>query len=171
MISWSSEPLSTFGLTNPIWWLDSLTGSLVYMLDSAVTIVGIDVFVSMLMSVQGREWRSYFPELEDWYTEPHGWIGVAALLLLSVSVGFAEELLDRGFILTRIEQLFNSRKLAVLLSAAFFGIGHLHGGAVHVWSTFLTGVVYGSVFVLMRRLWPLVLAHSLIDFVLFLRAS
>lgn len=51
--------------------------------------------------------------------------------------------------------------VAVLLSAALFGAIHTQQGSFGVAWAVVAGLVYGIFFVRVRRIWPLVLAHTL----------
>jgi hypothetical protein len=82
---------------------------------------------------------------------------------------FLEELLDRGFLLTKLEQLFSiiplSVVLAVITQAAIFGFRHspTHGvsGAM---VTGIIGLVFGIAYVAFgRNLWALIIAHCVLN--------
>jgi len=82
---------------------------------------------------------------------------------------FLEELLDRGFLLTKLEQLFSIIPLSVVLAvktqAAIFGFRHspTHGvsGAM---VTGVIGLVFGIAYVAFgRNLWALIIAHCFLN--------
>jgi membrane protease YdiL (CAAX protease family) len=77
----------------------------------------------------------------------------------------------RGYLFTRLEQLLRSTWAAVLLSAAVFGLMHWFGGPFNVCDAFLAGIVYGIAFAWTRTLWPVVIAHALYDFSVFLHRA
>jgi uncharacterized protein len=90
------------------------------------------------------------------------------LALVWTIVAFGEELIFRGFILSRLENLFgqgaSGKAVAVALQAALFGIGHFYLGARGMAAATLVGVVYGAWYVLRgRNLWPLIIAHGITD--------
>lgn len=79
---------------------------------------------------------------------------------------FGEELLHRGFILTRLAWLWGDHRnawlRALLVQAAFFGLGHASQGPSGILLTTVSAVVYGLVYWLSgRMLWAAVLAHGL----------
>jgi membrane protease YdiL (CAAX protease family) len=89
---------------------------------------------------------------------PIGW-GTAA---------FGEELVYRGFIYTRILLLIGESRLGRLLAglcqAALFGLAHLYLGPRGALNGFAIGLTSVVVYELSgRNLWPVVLAHGLVD--------
>lgn len=89
----------------------------------------------------------------------------AAMGIASLAVGFTEELLFRGYILTRWQGFSGSLVQAVIVSSILFGIGHAYQGLAGVVSTTAVGLAFGLVFIYLRRLWPVALAHALLDFI------
>lgn len=88
------------------------------------------------------------------------------LLALVVLVGFGEEMLFRGYIITRLERLGLPAWGCILVSALVFGLAHWPGyGLVLSLSKALwLGIPSGAYFYYRRNLGPLVLAHAFIDF-------
>ena len=79
-----------------------------------------------------------------------------------------EELQDRGFSLTRFNIFFSkvplSTALAVIMQAAIFGFRHSYDFSPRSITTGLIGLVFGTVYVLTgRNLWPLILAHVVMN--------
>jgi membrane protease YdiL (CAAX protease family) len=97
----------------------------------------------------------------------------AALVLnigaMWVTAAFFEELVWRGFLIERLTTLFMSDKLiskiiVLLVSAAVFGLAHAYQGPAGMIKTGAIGLVFGAAYLLLGRdLWPLILAHGLID--------
>ncbi len=87
------------------------------------------------------------------------WICVSCIL-----VGFGEELLIRGYFLSRLLRI--CRPVAgVIYSSLVFSAWHMPQGVTSVAYTFIFGLVYGWMFTKIRRLYPLVLAHSINDMI------
>ena len=99
-------------------------------------------------------------------------VAVVAVGLIDFMVGFAEETLFRG-ILLRGEMEFRNIFAAMLISSVAFGLFHLTNLAfspvnvvlVQVATTFLVGLFYAPLALLVRSLWPLVIFHFLWDFI------
>ncbi len=102
---------------------------------------------------------------------PQGGIDVLLALAVSLSVGFAEELIFRGFFIPRFEQLFRSTGASVLLSSALFATMHWTQGPLSVWNALGMGLIFGITFAHFRHLWPLAFAHALWDFEVIVRSG
>ena len=96
---------------------------------------------------------------------------LAASISGALSGGFCEELVYRGFMLTRLEGLFASRArpgrgllIAVLLSSTWFGFGHAYQGTSGVVLIGVTGLMFCALTLLFRRqLVPVMIAHAFVD--------
>jgi len=80
---------------------------------------------------------------------------------IPVSAGFCEELIWRGYVITRLEARGRGRWMVILLSAVFFALIH---SPLHWPFTFLFGIVTGYYYVRERNLIPLMIAHAIVDF-------
>jgi membrane protease YdiL (CAAX protease family) len=89
----------------------------------------------------------------------------------SCAIGFVEELVMRGYLIPRFERLLGSSWKAVLVSTVLFASCHMYQGPVGVISAAITGLVLGIAFCWVRRLWPVALAHALLDFIAFIKAT
>lgn len=99
------------------------------------------------------------------------WWRVAVLLLLSFGNGWAEEIIVVGFLLTRLRQLRVNPWLALLISSLLRGVYHLYQGFGAGLGNVAMGLVFGFVWQRTGRLWPLIIAHTLIDAVAFVGYS
>jgi len=95
------------------------------------------------------------------------WWRVPILVLAAIENGFLEEALVVGYLLTRLEQLRVNRWAALGISAVLRGSYHLYQGFGAFIGNAVMGLVFGAYWQRTRRLWPLVIAHSLIDIVAF----
>jgi membrane protease YdiL (CAAX protease family) len=68
------------------------------------------------------------------------------------------------YLIPRLERLLGSTVAAVGLTAVMFGSYHVYQGVGPAISVAGVGVVFGISFCLLRRLWPLCLAHALQNF-------
>jgi len=90
-------------------------------------------------------------------------LSIGTVLLLTVFVGFHEEILFRGFVLSRLSVLFGRPVIAVFASGIVFGLMHFYQGPIGVAQTTAVGLVLAGVVVLTRTLWPAILAHAVFD--------
>ena len=101
---------------------------------------------------------------------------ILLLLILSVSIGFAEELSIRGFLQSHLINYFGNTKksivLSVVASALFFGFIHLmnfdkgiYGELSQVCFATFIGIMFGFLLIITKRLYPLIIVHAIIDFV------
>jgi membrane protease YdiL (CAAX protease family) len=95
-------------------------------------------------------------------------LGVIAYLISA----FSEELVTRAYLITRLEELLQSKWQAVILAAVAFASYHIYqdiSGFIFSW---LFGLVFGTAYLLVRRIWPLALGHALVNlFILWWRAT
>lgn len=92
------------------------------------------------------------------------WLGI-----IWTSAAFGEEMFFRGFVITRLMDVFADVRFAsvfsVVLAAALFGYGHYYYQGLR--GFIVTGAVaiaFGTMFLVFKRnLWPLIIIHGLID--------
>jgi membrane protease YdiL (CAAX protease family) len=95
------------------------------------------------------------------------WWRIPVLLLVAFANGWAEEVIVVGFLITRLRQLRMSPLAAVIVSSLLRGLYHLYQGFGAGLGNLAMGLVFGYVYVRTGRLWPLIVAHALIDSVAF----
>jgi uncharacterized protein len=95
------------------------------------------------------------------------WWRIPVLLLVAFANGWAEEVIVVGFLLTRLRQLRVSPAVAVIVSSLLRGVYHLYQGFGAGLGNMAMGLVFGYVYLRTGRLWPLIVAHALIDAVAF----
>ena len=144
-LRWRSDVLGGFGLAALI----GLPGIALYL---AARALGLSAYVEP-------------SELND------TWWRIPVLIAVSFANGWAEEVIVVGFLMTRLRQLKVSPVAALVWSSLLRGIYHLYQG----WSAGLgnvaMGLVFGYVWQRTGRLWPLVIAHGIIDTVAFVGYS
>lgn len=94
-------------------------------------------------------------------------VGAVTLLLWSAANAFAEETVVVLWLITRLRQLGLSPAWAIAASAVLRGGYHLYQGVSAGFGNIVMGVVFGYYFHKTGKVWPLVLAHFLIDAVAF----
>ena len=166
-LRWRGEASASFGLIVPRKWLLYLgLGLALAMFD--LVLDGIVRSVSTPLIVG---WTGANPHLDaQTFAAIEGNLPVYLLTIPSVWLfaAFGEEFLFRGYLLTRLAQIFGGGKaawtLAVLGQAAAFALAHWYQGAVGMVPIGIGAVVTGIVCVRWgRNLWPAMIAHGLID--------
>jgi membrane protease YdiL (CAAX protease family) len=92
-------------------------------------------------------------------------LALAAVLVVS---SFGEEVLYRGFLITRLAEIGHEGtaawRVAMVVSAVVFGLAHFSWGIVGVVQTAFMGMALAIAYVVTRRnLWSLILAHAYMD--------
>jgi membrane protease YdiL (CAAX protease family) len=82
---------------------------------------------------------------------------------VAATAGFCEEMLYRGFAITRLALLTGGVWSAALMAVIAFSAGHFYQGAIGVWRAGLLGIVLAVAFILTGSLVPGMIAHFLID--------
>ena len=95
------------------------------------------------------------------------WWRIPVLILAAFANGFAEEVVVVGFLITRLRQLGLTQSSAVWTSGVLRGVYHLYQGFGAGLGNVVMGLVFGYAWCRTGRLWPLVLAHGIIDSVAF----
>ncbi|NLE79797.1 MAG: CPBP family intramembrane metalloprotease [Rhodococcus sp.] len=98
--------------------------------------------------------------------EEHWW-RLPALLLWAAANSGAEEILVVAYLITRLRRLGWSENSSLLASALLRGSYHLYQGFGGGIGNVVMGLVFGRYWQKTGRLWPLVIAHWLIDAVSF----
>lgn len=84
---------------------------------------------------------------------------------LSFTAGFCEEVMFRGYLMTRLRLLFKTKSWipSIVISSVAFGLCHTYQGL----SGFIVITVYGAMFALLYirtgSIWPGIIAHALQD--------
>lgn len=83
------------------------------------------------------------------------------------SAAFGEELLFRGFFLTRLERALGGTQratvIAVIGQALAFGLAHAYQGPTGMLTSGSIGLVFGIAYARGRNFWPVIVAHGIID--------
>ena len=88
------------------------------------------------------------------------------LFLIAFTAGVTEEIIFRGYILTRLMQLFKKPVWPVLISSIMFAALHYKYHSLQEYTfTFLIGVIFSIYYIKYRDIKPLIVTHFLIDFI------
>jgi membrane protease YdiL (CAAX protease family) len=131
---------------NP-WRFRPLPAVLVFLAMNALTAV-------FLLGLTQFVYTTMFAGLPLW-----GRLGLVAVT--SITAGFCEELIWRGYVITRLEARGRSRWPAIALAAVAFAL--IHGSPFHWVYTFVIGLIAGFYYTRERTLVPLMITHVVLD--------
>lgn len=95
------------------------------------------------------------------------WWRVPMLVVVAFADSWAEEVIVVGYLLTRLGQLGVQPRVALACSSVLRGTYHLYQGFGAGLGNIAMGLVFGHTWQRTNRLWPLLIAHGLIDVVAF----
>ena len=88
------------------------------------------------------------------------------IAFIALTAGVTEEIIFRGYLLTRLSLMFKNDYMPVLISAALFSGLHYGFGSVQEFIfTFLIGIIFGVYYLKYRNLKALIVTHFFIDFI------
>jgi membrane protease YdiL (CAAX protease family) len=82
--------------------------------------------------------------------------------LVAITAGVCEEVLVRGYLLWYFATL-SPLPVAVLVSSALFGAGHIYLGRSHAVRALVVGLFMCGLVIATHSLWPAILLHAAID--------
>ncbi len=94
---------------------------------------------------------------------PQGVVEISLWIALSISAGFCEELVFRGYLQRQFSALTRSNVIGLILQALLFGVSHGYQGVAATIKITLFGVVYGILALWRRSLRPGMIAHAWSD--------
>jgi len=155
---------SDFGLIRPKSWFRTVLKSLVIALAFfGIVIMIINPIMNSLPNLGSQDLSSFdylsgnLPNL------------IIQLVNIWITAAFLEEFMFRGYLMNRLIDLQGKETkiawvIALVGSAVIFGLVHSQQGAGGMFKVGAIGLVFGlSYLAVGRNLWPLILAHGLID--------
>lgn len=100
------------------------------------------------------------PEDPNWWTYP-------LLILAALENAVVEEVIVVGYLMTRLKQLRWSLPAIIVVSSLLRGAYHLYQGFGQALGNVAMGVVFAAWFHRTGRVWPLIIAHFVMDTVVF----
>jgi membrane protease YdiL (CAAX protease family) len=111
-------------------------------------------------------WRRFVPStfaMPSYKGPARSWPAPFFLFLSFIPSGVYQELLMRGYLITRLEDLWASKWVAFAISCILFGAWHLYEGGEGTVVSTAVGAVFGLLFLRYRRVWPLAAAHAALN--------
>jgi membrane protease YdiL (CAAX protease family) len=90
----------------------------------------------------------------------------AMIFFIALTAGVTEELIFRGYLLTRLSQWFKNNVAAVIVSSLLFAALHYkYDSARELIFTFLIGVIFSIYYIKYRNIKTIIVTHFLIDYI------
>ena len=121
-------------------------------------VIGLSLVVALLYSAYALQ----IPQVKANVTE----LSFLKLwgVLVAVPAALIEEIIFRGYVMARLQQVKITPMVQVLLTAVAFGLLHLGFGFMGILCTFVVGLALGGLYLLgQRSLWGPVLCHGVIN--------
>ena len=163
----SGVDLAQFGLVMPRRWLTMIGWGIAL----AVVSIMVDSLVRSVATPLIVAWTGANPHLDaEAFAAIRGNTGIYLLTIPAVWMfaAFGEEFIFRGYLLTRIAQIFGQSRLAwgaaIVVQAVLFGLSHWYQGPVGMVPIGVGALVSGVATTAWgRNLWPAMIAHGLVD--------
>ena len=91
---------------------------------------------------------------------PQNYVEYILFFVLSLSAGFCEEIVYRGYFQKQFSSIFNNKWMAILLQGILFGFSHGYQGIKYMVLISVFGVLFGLLAVYVKNLKPGMIAHS-----------
>jgi membrane protease YdiL (CAAX protease family) len=94
---------------------------------------------------------------------PQGGRELAVWIVISLTAGFVEELVYRGYLQTQFARFGMPAALAIVTQAVIFGGGHTYEGWSKAVAIMVFGILAGAVAAWRRSLRPNMIGHAMMD--------
>ncbi len=151
-----------YGLTRPRSWMRTIARAL-------ILVFAVNLLINLLILPAVVYWLGTGPDLSIFYELRGNRTSLVLLLALTwLWAAFGEEMLFRGYLITRFAELFGNRRLGwslgLAISSLLFGLGHYYQGTAGMVLTGILGLVAGLMFLACgRNLWVPILWHGFTD--------
>lgn len=104
-------------------------------------------------------WQRLMPSAEQTFGPSPAGLAWMAWGFGMLAAPLMEEVVMRGYFVTRLSQFFRNELTGILLSAIIFGSYHIYQGALAAVVATFSGIALGLLFLATRSIWPCVIAH------------
>jgi len=130
----------------------------------ALLLFGRVTYVFLFLPIYDQfEWSVFF----EFHKIPNPLLYWFDLTIGLFIVALSEELVFRKFLFHWLMRLKQPVWLIVLISVLFFSLAHWGNGIAMLIYTFVIGIAYMFAYLKIKRLWPLIAAHWMENFIIF----
>ncbi len=133
---------------------------------TSICIIGMIAFF-VLDSNQIKEINQNNTEIAKMFVNMPVW----AVPLFCIFVGYYEELVFRGFFITRLRSLLHNDWLAIIIAGAVFASAHFYEGIFKMIMIFGLACVLGGIFIIRKSLIAPIIIHTLFNFTFIMLAK
>jgi membrane protease YdiL (CAAX protease family) len=128
---------------------------LIYVLQIVIMLILSRLSPELAKDVIGKRkaMSEYFPEISP-----------ILLLIFTLFVGIYEEVVFRGFLITRLTAMVGKPWIAVILSSIFFGAVHFYQDPLAMIQIMIIAIVLGGLFIVRKNILAPILVHAAFDF-------
>ncbi len=158
LLRWRRQSFASVGLR-----AEGLRSAVLWGVPAFVTVFG---FLMLVSGITALAWPSGYQALQQAQKvniERLPAMSIPAAVVFSLLVAFSEELLFRGFVVTRLRVLTGSWTASILISSGVFGVLHGTQGVFPAVIIFGLSVLLGAWFVRRGNLAVAIVAHMLFD--------
>lgn len=94
---------------------------------------------------------------------PHSGLALLGFMFLSMTAGFCEEIMFRGYLQRQFTTLTRNEATAIVLQAIFFGLGHGYQGPPRMFMLFVYGAMFGLLAFWRKSLRAGIISHAWTD--------
>ena len=141
-----------------------------FLLNSIIISIGFLLIYSASQLLAFNIFEKDFLDFAYIYNEKipdDGFMRYSIIVYFSITAGFVEEFFYRGILKLSFSNIDYSKVSYYLLSGFLFGIVHWHSGIYTVFPAFIVGIYAAIAYINIGSLWPLIIGHTLTDFVYF----
>ncbi|MEJ2760830.1 MAG: type II CAAX endopeptidase family protein [Gammaproteobacteria bacterium] len=114
--------------------------------------------------LQGVGFSAPATPLPDFLTA-HGDLEVVLAIVLVTVIAFSEEIIFRGYLITRFQAITRNAGVALVLAAFIFSLGHGYEGSSGVITVGVMGLIFGLIYIWRGSLVAPMTMHFLQDFI------
>jgi membrane protease YdiL (CAAX protease family) len=103
------------------------------------------------------------PEAPTAHVHPQGVPVALSILFLAAIAATFEELVFRGYLISRLEEVTGKTWVGVTVASVLFAIGHFYQGPAGAMGALIFGLLASGAYVARRSIWPLTVAHMAVN--------